>query len=226
MIITSHNDRDYIEISVTGNVATPPTGSQGNGTPPTPIQESERVNGWDERTYETVAGWQSDIAESSFIYGEQLEIYDGRMNVALVLALITGVIMTVIAGVTVSLSTIDEVSKWLPFSFEVVMLIGAAIITASNGLITVLGWDEKVKQLTKYIGKLDSQWAVFETELMIPPEQRQNGLDFIKREDGNYMHLMQQSPHMSADEYIQAKESYTRKMKEHHDRQVELNAQP
>lgn len=193
------------------------------------------VNGWSKNTQDTVTKWQDDLSESSFIYGEKLEEHENKLKLYLNIASIVGAVMallTTISGLlilfldtspppcdaqnTIPPSNEATILKWVIFSINLLLACGAFCITITQELRKNYNLEENIKTLTKYIGKLDGLWAVFQTELSISPEERQNGSDFIKRQDGNYMNIIQDAPHMSTEENIKAKEAYIKKMKDHY----------
>jgi hypothetical protein len=193
---------------------------------------SGSYNGWTRETEETARKWQKDIEKSSFIYGELLANNDHRMQQALVSTLLLSVLITLLSTVSLVIgalvpqtqcgsgaSTIAPITgldvrslTWALFAFSVIQAVAAAGILVWNGLMKIYGWDQNVKKLTKFVQRLDSEWFVFETELNIPREQRQNGEDFIKRADGNYMHLMQECPPISGDDYVAANHKYQERL--------------
>ena len=172
------------------------------------------VNDWDKNSYNTIVRWRDDISKSSFIYGQLLDRNEFKVRIVLIFTLILSTFMTILSGISVALSSLDIDMKWVVFSFNIITLIAAGAVTTMNGIIKIFGLDSDVKTLTKIIEKLDNQWFVFETELNIPAEQRQNAKDFIKRADGDYMHLMQTCPHVSIDDYVEANISYQERLAE------------
>ena len=172
------------------------------------------VNDWDKNSYNTIVRWRDDISKSSFIYGQLLDRNEFKVRIVLIFTLILSTFMTILSGISVALSSLDIDMKWVIFSFNIITLISAGAVTTMNGIIKIIGWDTAIKELTKTIEKLDNQWFVFETELNIPAEQRQNAKDFIKRADGDYMHLMQTCPHVSIDDYVEANISYQERLAE------------
>ena len=181
------------------------------------------INGWDEQTVQTVRQWQNDLEESSFIYGERLEYNEKFMNIYLIIPLIATSLITVFAGVTISLNAQKVVSHWIPFSFEIIILLGAGTASVCTSLIKILGIEDNIKKLTKYIERLDFQWAIFETELSIPATQRLSGPEFLRKENGNYMHITQQAPHISTSDYLCAKQTYLQKMQDFQNWEREIN---
>ena len=178
------------------------------------------INDWSVETESTARKWQKDIAKSSFIYGELLANNDLRMQQVLVTTLLLSVLMTLLSTLSVALGALDFSSlgvsattlKWAVFTFNIVTACAAAIVMVGNGLMKIFGWDLNVKNLTRFVQRLDSEWFVFETELNIPQAQRQNGTDFIKRADGDYMHLMQQCPPIDGDDYVSANQKYQERL--------------
>ena len=179
---------------------------------PPPVNSVEVINGWDINTYNTVKKWRDDIAKSSFIYGQLLGQKEKSMQAVLVFTLILSQLMFILSGVSTALTVVDIDMKWAMLTFNIIILIASGVVTVLNGLIKIFGWDTAISILTKIITKLDSQWFVFETEISIPAEQRINGKDFIKRSDGDYMHLMQSCPHVGIDDYVQANKTYQERL--------------
>ena len=167
-------------------------------------------NDWEEDITKTIIKWRDDIAKNSFIYGQLLDKKETYIQCVLIFTLILSIFMTILSGISVALSTlnVDINFQWVIFSFNIIMLISSGTITGLNGVIKIFSWDNQVKIFTKIIEKLDTQWFIFETELNIPSKQRQNAQDFIKRVDGEYMHLMQICPHIGVNDYVKANKSY------------------
>jgi len=167
-------------------------------------------NSWSEEVTKTVVKWKDEIAKNSFVYGVLLDKKEFYMQGVLIFTLILSVLMTILSGISIALSTLDvDINfQWVIFTFNIIILVASGVITVLNGVVKIFSWDDQIKIFTKIIEKLDTQWFVFETELNIPSKQRQNAKDFIKRMDGEYMHLMQICPHIGVDEYIKANKSY------------------
>jgi len=182
--------------------------------------DAPTVNDWSPETEATARKWQRDIEKSSFVYGELLANNDHRMQQVLVTTLMLSALMTLLAALSAALGALQPATlgisaaglKWTVFTFSVLIALSASMVMLGNGIMTIYGWDSNVKNLTKFVQRLDSEWFVFETELNIPKNQRQNGIDFIKRADGNYMHLMQQCPPISGDDYVNANQKYQERL--------------
>ena len=181
------------------------------------------VNNWDALNVNTVTSWRNNVAKTSFVYGVILQKHETNLERSLLITLAIGTLMTLLAAVSVALGPLNN--KWVVLGFDVVILVGSALITVSNGLIKIYGWDESVKHLTKIIEKLDALWYTFETELNLQPDQRQDAKDFIKRTDSDYAHLMQQCPHINMEEYIQASQEYQTRLSKNLIWQYQFNRQ-
>lgn len=200
---------------------------------PLAVAATEEINGWSAATEGTTRKWQTDIEKSSFIYGELLANNDLRMQQALVSTLLLSVLITLLSSISVVIGALVPSAQnicagntttpivgglnvdhltWALFAFSIIQTLAAAGIMIWNGLMKIYGWDLNVKNLTKFVQRLDSEWFVFETELNMPPTQRQNGTDFIKRADGDYMHLMQQCPPINGDDYVSANQKYQERL--------------
>lgn len=182
-------------------------------------------NGWTPQVEATIRKWQKDIEKSSFIYSELLANNNNRMQQALVATLLLSALITLLSALSVALGALtttvavnatttstSEHITWTLFTFSIVQTLAGIGIVVWNGLLKVYGWDVAVQNLTRFVERLDSQWFVFETELSIPAAQRLNGDDFIKRADGDYMHLMQQCPPIMGDDYVAANQKYQERL--------------
>jgi len=174
------------------------------------MEEPIDINDWTEDNVNTVVKWQTDIEKTSFVYTEILDRANQHIERILVLTLFISTISTLIGSLSVTLGALDY--KWIVMAFDIVILIGSAIITFTGGLIKIKGWENTVKTLRKFVEKLDNSWFIFETELSIPPDQRTNAKQFISRMDGEYMYLMQQCPPISGDEYVKATQTYQERL--------------
>lgn len=169
-------------------------------------QVSDNKNGWSKENVETVRKWQLDIEKSAFIYGEVFHNLNSKIQYLTVTTLIISALMTLIAAINVTLSFLDL--KWLVVGLSIAILVGVATCTIITGVGIAFGWKDKFETLLKYVERLNQAWFAFETELNISPEQRQNATDFLKRADGMYMYLMQQSPEISLKEITEANHAY------------------
>ena len=168
------------------------------------------VNDWTKSNLDTVRKWQKDIEKSSFIYGELLDKAETNVERVLVVSLLLSTTITLISTLSVTLGLLEH--PWVVFAFNIYAAVAGAVIMLGTGFLKIKGWDHTVKHLTKFVEKLDSNWFVFETELSIPPDQRQNAKDFIKRADGLYMYLMQQCPPISGVNYTEANQKYQKRL--------------
>ncbi len=203
------NYRRNINVGNVGNNINTDNINLGNNTGKKP-QYDKGENDWTEKNLNTIIKWRDDIAKNSFIYGQLLDTKEFYLQMILVLTLILGTLITILAGVSVALSTLDVDSnfQWVIFWFNIIMLCSSGTIITLNGIVKIFSLDDKIKILTKIIEKLDTQWFIFETELNKPSNQRENAKDFIKRVDGDYMHLMQICPHVGINDYVKANKRY------------------
>ena len=182
--------------------------------PSSSSSESVVVNDWTKKNIKTICKWKDDIAKNSFIYGQLLDRKEYYLFTFSILTLVLATFMTIISGISVAVGALEIDTRWIVFSFNIIILISSGIITSLNGIVKLFSWEDEIKVLTKIIEKLDNQWFVFETELSISPEQRQNAKEFIKRADGDYMKLMQNCPHISVDDYVKCNKSYQERLSE------------
>lgn len=174
--------------------------------PSSNINNESYENNWTKENTETVRKWQLDTERTSLIYGEVLHNLNNKLQYSLVAILVIGAIMTLIAALNVTLSFLDL--KWIAIGASIILLIGTAISTIWSGTIVILNWREKINIFTKYVEKLNGAWFMFEVELGMSADQRQNAIDFIKRADGTYMGLMQQAPYLTGGEFMYGNHKY------------------
>jgi len=196
------------------------------------IKEENTIknNGWIEQNEKTVSGWMDDLEENSFVYGEKLEKNEDNLKKSLNIVMIiaaTMALITTVTGVliifldtapsdTTTTSNESNILKWVVFTLNLLVAVGSYVITITQGLVKNNNVENTIKTLSKYIQKTDSLYAVFRTELSMTPNERQNASDFIKRQDGNYMNILQGAPNMSTQDIIASKEAYMEKLKNHY----------
>jgi len=168
------------------------------------------LNDWTKENTETIRKWQSDIEKTSFVYGEILAGITVTMQRILIAVLVINAIMTLFSALSVALAFLDK--KWVPIGFNIGIGLGAAAVTIMTGIVKIYGWEAMIRNFAKFTEKLDNTWFAIETELTIPPDQRFNAKDFIKRYDGEYMHLMRQCPPITGDDYSNANRKYKERL--------------
>lgn len=176
--------------------------------------ENNNNNGWTVENYNTVRKWQTDIEKSSYIYSEVLFDLMRKLQVTLILILILSAFAAFMNGINVALSFLDY--KWVVVVFNIITLLCIGTVTVLSGTIKVLNWEFLIRILTRFVEKLDASWFYFETELSISPDQRQNAIDFIKRADGQYLYLMQESPPIRGDQYSMANRRFKERILNNH----------
>ncbi len=154
-------------------------------------------NNWTQKNAETIRSWKTSVIKASFIYEVVLEKYKKRVDNILLWAFILSTVATIISAISSALLTIDEPSyKWIAFGFNVALFIINGVTSILNGAIKIYKWDELVTKLSNFIEKLDSFYATISSELVLPDALRQDAVEFIKKEDQNYLTIMQQSPNI------------------------------
>ena len=178
------------------------------------ITNDERINDWNDQNTKTVKRWQLDIEKTSFVYGEIVTGVTLTMQRLLVSVLIINSLMTMFSALSITLAFLDI--KFISVGFSIANGIGAVTVTIMLGIIKLYGMENLIRTFTKFIENLDNTWFAIETELNIGPDQRLNAKDFIKRYDGEYMHLMRQSPPISGEEYSNANRKYKERLFDDH----------
>ena len=149
------------------------------------------------------------MSKASFIYETVLEKYKKRHNRILLYALIFNTIINIVSAISSAILAInDEDFIWIAFGFNVFIFMGTGIATVLTGTLKIFKWDQKVTEMTKFIEKLDSFYSEISSELLLPPQLRTNALEFIKREDANYLNIMRQSPNIYRSEFIKANKKF------------------
>lgn len=175
-----------------------------------PVEENKEdkpvMKNWTDENEKTVRGWQIDIEKTSFIYNEVLLIWTFRMHFILITVLILTSLCAIFSALSVTLTFLNI--KGASITFEIMILIctgGSAVLT---GILKLFHIDETILTLARFIEKLDNSWFVFEIELGIPPDQRTDAREFIRRADGQYLSLMQHCPLINPKEYSRANKRY------------------
>jgi hypothetical protein len=162
------------------------------------VQYQDNKN-WDTENVQTIRKWQREIEKSSFIYGMILENTDRTLMRILAMTLVISTVCALLSTISASLD--GDKYKSIIFSFNIILAVLSSIILILNGLIRIYGWDDDVKNISKFVEKLYDRWIVFETELTVPANQRHDGIEFIKKHDGLHITLMQQAPYVPHSKY-------------------------
>ena len=177
-----------------------------------PDSIEEELNGWTKRNQQTARKWQLDIEKSSFIYGEVFHKLNNRIRYSQIATVVIIALTTLIAAINVTLAFLDL--KWLSVGASIIVLIGTAACTIISGVAIAMNWKIRFEILLKYVERLNQAWFLIETELSLSPDQRQNATDFLKRADGMYLYLMQESPQIPLNEIISANHIYQERLVE------------
>ncbi len=167
------------------------------------------ANMWTERNYNTVEKWKNHTSRTIFIYDTILEKYKSRVGFIMVVSLILSSISTLLLAVSSSLLTIND-TKYMMVAFwiNIVVFIGAMLLTILQGLISITKWDSFIMSLIKYIEKLDVFYVNVANQLNIPPELRVDGNSFIKIASTEYQYVIAQTPDVFNSDLISANKKY------------------
>ena len=174
--------------------------------------ESNILNDWTKNNTETVETWLNESVRMLFIYEVLLEKYKKRSHIGPIISIILGSISSLLAGVGSSLvgSTLNTNStmNWIGFGFGVIILVLNGIVVVTNFISELFKWNTKAARLSEYIEKINTFRAILHAELLLPPKIRTNAIEFIKREDDNFLKLKKNSPNIPQSDYSTASKKY------------------
>ena len=171
-------------------------------------------NNWSPANTDVLRTWKISLAKTSFIYQYVLDSTKNKLDKLLIFALILSVISTIFSGIsTISLTVNTKITiitnnsttemsmnnqsyKTLALVINIILFVFTALISLSNGIIKIYKYDETVAQISSYIERLDQIYSVIANELILPDILREDAVTFIKRENDNYLKLLQQSPNI------------------------------
>ena len=209
---TDKKDTDNVKIIMSDDISfdrdvSPTTVPNTNTTDQKPVS-----NNWSDANTNVLRTWKLSLAKSSYVYQYVLETTRIRWDRLLVLILMASTLSTVISGIsTISLTvsggtsvsvgnqtfTMDTESptyRIVSLVINCVLLGLAAIVTIAGGYIKIYKLDETVSTISAYIVKLDQFYAMVANQLILPDTLREDAVTFIKRENSNYLQLLQQGP--------------------------------
>ena len=175
---------------------------------------NEMANGWTRGNELTVRRWQRDIEKASFVYGEILDALQSYASRIQVCSLIGSALIVIMGALSVTLGAIPQTDsvRWAIFSFNIVSGVVGGIMVVLNTIPRIKSWDTQIKQLTHFTEKLTTNWLALEAEMTVTSRERVNASDFIKRNEGVYLFLMQQCPAIDADDYVSASHRYQERL--------------
>lgn len=164
-------------------------------------------NNWTQRNTDTVEKWKRVVKKSTFICETVKDKNNKVLQSVLVVALVCSTLKMVLSAVNSSilgLNPDDQDLVWVGFAISTFALVINCVNTGLLGAVKIFKWDDKVGKLGAHIVKLDNFRAVVSSELILPDKLRKDANIFITKHDDQFIHLMQQVPDMSKDEYLAA----------------------
>lgn len=170
---------------------------------------NETINNWTETNINTLKTWKESLTKSAFIYQIILEKYKTRLNRILLSTLIFSLINMLLSGLSsLSLTINDQLYIKIAFGINIVTFIINTIISALNGTIKIYKYDEIVTNITAYVEKLDNLYTYISSQLILPNQLREDAIEFIKKQNDNYLSLLRISPEIHRSEYDMANKKY------------------
>ncbi len=168
-------------------------------------------NNWTKENERTVKDWKTTISKTSFICEDVKEKCSKVLQNLLIIAMVAGAINTMLSGISATVIGTDPSNPTLArisFVFLIVITFMQGTVTAITGAIKILKLDEKVNDLSTYIQKLDNFYAILSSELKLSHKLRRDAIDFIIKQDEQFLQIMQQSPNISPSEYQNANNKF------------------
>jgi len=179
------------------------------------VNSRKIYNNWTQQNMDTLKIWKQNVSKASFIYETVLEKYKRKVNRLQIVTLIISALASIISAVSSALVAIEnEKFVWIIFSFNIILFIFNSTNTVMNGILKITKWDNLITEISAYIERLDSFYVTISSEIILPDKLRKNALDFIKKEDQNYLNIMQQCPNIYPSDYINANTKYKQFMQD------------
>lgn len=182
-----------------------------NTTEITDNQVLNITNNWSESNATTLRNWKQSLSKASFIYQYVLEGSKTTLNRVMMTALLLSTISTVISGISTMALTVDKPTyKLIALIINIVLFVISALLSFLNGAVKIYKWDEIVASYTSYIEKMDQIYSVIASQLVLPPNLREDALTFIKNQSETYLNLIRQSPDIDSSLYRTANKAYAK----------------
>lgn len=207
--MNNDNYNDEVSISMEDSL-----GNEGRHSNETSHEDGNFYNNWNSTNAETVRKWKASVSKSSFIYDVILEKYKRVVDKTLVWAFIIGTISTILAAISSAILAVDDTLVWMSVGFNSTIFILNGIVTILNGRIKIYKWNELVNQLTSHVEKLDHFYAEISSELVLPDKLRKDAIEFIQKQDSDYLNIIRQTPNVYPSDYKDANKEYLRFLKD------------
>ena len=182
------------------------------------VETGVPTNGWTSENYQTVLTWKTSLIKTSFIYQYLVDSYRRKLNVILVLLLFFNTFSTLLSAVTTTTQTVDKPAyKLTSFVISIVILTVSAIVLFLSGLLKIYKFDDIFMSYSGYVDAVDHMYAVVDSQLSLPTEQRDDAIVFIKDNGKVYEKIIQQSPNISISNYDSAMKQYEKFLTTGHD---------
>lgn len=180
-------------------------------TPAKQIDESNGkiiFNDWSEQNIKTIRMWKANLLKSIVIYTHALYKYKSRLNFVMTFAMSLAYITTLLTAIISVLSIISKDYRWVVFAISLASLIINTLLTVLNIILKNTGWSKMVTKFSAYINKLDSSYASISNLLMLPDKMKMNAVEFIKKQNKEYLEIIKSVPNLSPSDHDAAHEKY------------------
>jgi len=169
-------------------------------------ENSENViyNNWTTKNKDTIASWMKKISKTAFIYQIYLDQNSSKYNNIMLWALILSAVTTLISAVSSAIIAIASTYIWVAFGLNIVIFVANAAMVILNGSVKIFKWDELVNNISIYLEKINNFYGVLTSITIMPEKIRKNAVDFITTNSTQFETLMQQTPDISYDDYLEA----------------------
>ena len=152
-------------------------------------------NNWTEPNKKTLRDWKASLAKATFIYQYILEGAKKKLNRILVIVMLIGGLSTILSGVSamVLLNDTPEYKRAALVVSAITFVLGV-LITMLTSAIKIYKIDDTVSSSSTYIEKIDQIQSEISNTLVLPDALKEDAIDFITRENKDYLNLIKQSP--------------------------------
>lgn len=161
-------------------------------------------NGWTKENINTVELWKDNLKKSLIVYNYVLEKYKKRTDFILIVAMSLGYMMTLIATICTTLSSMKGSYIWIIFIFSIISLCLSTLVAILNSILKIAGWSTLVTNYTSFLAKADDLYDVIANILELPDKLRINADSFIKQNNNTYLSLFKDPPFVYITDYENA----------------------
>lgn len=166
-------------------------------------------NNWDSKTFKTAKEWKNTLEKQSFIFQSVLDKYKKSLNRCMFILFFVDTIITISSGISAtSLTNNDEIYRKISLSLNILLFILGGINIFVNKYVEFKKYHEFIESLSSYILKIDNFDGTVSNILLLPPNIREDGIEFLKKENKNFLELINSSPNISNEDYSNGFKEY------------------